>query len=64
MINATQREKEFRDDLQALCDKHGAELKITDDGRDYGMHSGVCIVSMSSVWEKDACLKEFCEFNL
>ena len=60
-----QREAAFRSDLAELLARHGAEINITDDGRSYGMQSGVCIVTMGGVFDKEGDeVKEFTEFNL
>lgn len=36
-----ERRDAFFRDLQSVLNKHRAELRVTDDGRPYGMHSGV-----------------------
>lgn len=41
------READFMRDLQELCNKHHAEIEVTDNGKPYGMHEGRCIVSIS-----------------
>ena len=66
MKTAEQREAEFRKELQALLDKHGAELEVTDDGKDYGMHSGVCRITMMSIYDydSDSLVADFCEFEI
>lgn len=65
MKTAEQREQEFRQDLAALLEKHGAEVEITDDRKPYGLHSGVCVISMQSVWDDDANLiADYTEFRL
>jgi hypothetical protein len=38
------RKAAFIDDLQALLNKHRAGLEVTDDGKPYGMHNGICLV--------------------
>lgn len=62
--SSAERERAFRDALKTLCEQHGAEIEITDDGRPYGMQSGALIVTMQPVYEGDECVKEFCEFGL
>ncbi len=42
------RKEDFMSDLQALLNKHNAELEVSDDGGEYGMHLGVCIISFAS----------------
>lgn len=41
-----ERESCFRADLASLLKKHRAELQVTDDGKPWGMHNGVCEVTM------------------
>lgn len=53
MRTAKQREEEFRADLEALLEKHKAELVITDDRRSYGMHNGIAVVTMMGEWDGD-----------
>lgn len=64
MITAAQREKAFRDDLAALLDKHGAQMDITDDKRNYGMHSGIVVITMPAWFENYEVSKEYTEFQL
>lgn len=66
MVTNKEREDAFRKEFQKLLDKHGAEITITDDGKPYGFHSGVCLVSMDSAWDAVTgdCVKEFTEFSL
>lgn len=47
----TDREIAFKLELHALLKKHGAQLEITDDGKDFGMHSGVAIVTLRPEYE-------------
>ena len=37
----SEHEKSFRDDIEAVLKKHGAEFILTDDGGEYGTHSPV-----------------------
>ena len=46
------RQEAFMADLQELLNKHKAELEVTDNGRPYGMHAGVCEVSLR--WTPEA----------
>ena len=66
MITAKEREEAFRKELQDLLDKHGAELTVTDDGKPYGMQSGVCVIYMDREWDAITrdCVKEYTEFSL
>ena len=42
-----EREAEFRRDLAELLARHEAELEITDDGKPYGLHRAIGVVSMA-----------------
>ena len=65
MKTADQREVEFRSDLEALLKKHKAEIDITDDGRSWGMHSGICRVSIDGVYDANGdVIAEYAEFLL
>lgn len=65
MKTAKEREEAFRRELAELLQKHDAELQVTDDGRPYGMQSGVCRISMSGKWDADGePLEEYAEFDL
>ena len=64
-ISAHERQTAFIAKLNILLESSGAELMITDDGRNYGMHNGVCKISMDAVWDDSGNLiKDFCEFEL
>jgi len=65
MKTAKQREEDFRRDLAELLARHDAELTVTDDGKSYGMHSGVCLITMQTEWNKDGdILADYTEFRL
>lgn len=65
MRTAKEREAAFRLDLAELLKKHKAELDITDDGKAYGMHSGIAIVTMMGEWDGDGNITaEYTEFRL
>ena len=65
MITKQEREKLFRKELQELLNRHGAEMYVTDDHRPYGMHSGICEVSIDAKYNDEFnCTHEFTEFNL
>ena len=51
MTTAQEREEAFRRDLAELLLKHRAELQITDDGKGYGMHVGIAVVTMMGEWD-------------
>jgi len=60
-----EREAAFRAALQALLEEHGAEIEVTDDGRPYGMQSGVCLVTLMGQYDKDGeTIAEYTEFQL
>lgn len=63
MQTAKEREEAFRRDLAELLTKHKAELAITDNGKSYGMHSGIAAVTMMSEWDADGNLTaDYTEF--
>jgi len=66
MITADERELAFIAKLKTLLEASGAELHVTDDGKGYGMQTGVCRISMESVYnyQTDKLEKDFCEFEL
>ena len=65
MKTAKEREADFLRDLDALLKKHGAEILVTDDGKAYGMHSGIAEVTMDSEWDADGNqLAEYTAFTL
>ena len=42
-----------------------AELDITDDGKSYGMHSGIAVVTMMSEWDESGNqTAEYTEFRI
>ena len=63
MQTAKEREEAFRRDLAELLAKHKAELNITDDGKSYGMHSGIAVVTMMGEWDEAGNLTaDYAEF--
>lgn len=65
MRTAQEREEAFRRDLAELLAKHKAELDITDDGKAYGMHSGIAVVTMMSEWDSDGNVTDdYTEFRI
>lgn len=65
MKTAEQRKRDFLKDLAELMKIHGAEMQLTDDGKPYGMHSPLVIVSFSAEYSTDGeTLAEFGEFEL
>lgn len=64
MVTSDQRKADFMADLQAVLDKHFAELQVTDDGAGYGMHNGVCRVTMASLYSGHELVRDFVEFEL
>ena len=64
-ISSNERQVAFISKLKTLLESAGAELQVTDDGKSYGMHSGICIISMNAVYDNDGnMIKDFCEFEL
>lgn len=47
-MNTEQRRDSFMRDLQSVLNKHKAEIQVTDDGKDYGLHNGVARVSLDA----------------
>ena len=65
MKTRQEREEAFRRDLQELLANHGAELEITDDGKDYGLHVGIAVVIMKSEWDDAGNqIAEYTEFRI
>jgi len=65
MKSKEELESDFRNDLELLLIKHGAEIEITDDNKDYGMHSGIVVITIMSKWNKNnELIRNFCEFQL
>ena len=65
MITAKERERQFRENLMDVIKKHGAQMVITDDGKPYGMQSGVVVITMCAKWDDDGNqISEYTEFNL
>lgn len=65
MKTAAEREAAFREDFEALLKRHKAEFDVTDDGRPYGMHSGVAEITMSGEWDEDGSqTAEYAEFRI
>lgn len=59
------REKTFRKELQELLDRYNAELNVTDDGKSYGMHSGICLIEMDAIYDKDRNrIADYIEFEI
>ena len=65
MITSAERECAFRKDLAELLAKHDAELQVTDDGKGYGFHRGVCEISMGARWDSEGTqTAEYTDFQL
>lgn len=65
MITSKEREAAFRRDLKDLLVKHKADLLITDDGKSFGMHSGIAKVTMLSEWDYLGNITaEYTEFDI
>ncbi len=65
MQTRQEREAAFRRDLAELLAKHKAELDITDDGRPWGGHNGIAVVTMMSEWDEAGNqTAEYTEFRI
>lgn len=65
MKTAKEREAAFRNDLSELLATHDAELAVTDDGKPYGMHAGIAVVTMTNQFDSDGNeIAEYTEFRL
>ena len=65
MFTKEEREEAFRKDLKELLEKHKAELWVGDDGRPYGLHSGVVEITMYGKWDENGDqIAEFTDFKL
>lgn len=65
MITAAEREKGFREALAALLERHGAEIEVTDDREPWGMHTGIAIVSMPTIFDENGnVISDYTEFQL
>lgn len=65
MKTAKHREEAFRADLALLLERHDAELCVTDDGKPYGLHNGICEITMQSKWDDDGNeVAEYTSFRL
>ena len=65
MKTQQEREEAFRRDLQAMLANHGAELEITDDRKDYGLHEGIAVVTMKNPWDDAGNqIAEYTEFRI
>jgi hypothetical protein len=61
MILAADRQKAFEEDLEALLEKHGAEMEITNDGSRY-MTDYKIEITMMGAYNSATMDKEYCEF--
>jgi hypothetical protein len=62
---AKEREEAFRRDLAELLAKHKAEMDVTDDGKPYGQHSGIAVITMMNEFDKAGNeIAEYTEFNI
>ncbi len=65
MRTAQEREDSFRLCLAQLLKEHGAELMVTDDGKSYGMHCGVCEITMDGQWDEEGNqTSQYTEFRI
>lgn len=60
MKTRAEREAEFRKDLAELCEKHNAEIDVTD-----GRRGPIAVVTMCTEWDEDGGkIAEYTEFQL
>lgn len=65
MKTAEQRKTEFLQDLNQLCAKHKCELSLSDNGKPYGLHSPIIVLSFDGVYDENFNpVDEFGEFEL
>lgn len=65
MKTAEQRKTDFIQELRHLCFKHKCELALSDDGKTYGMHSPIMVLSFDGVYSEDnETIEEFGCFEL
>lgn len=59
MKTAEQRKTEFLQELRQLCFKHKCELSLSDDGKPYGMHSPIMVLSFEDCYDDNGNFVEF-----
>ena len=67
MKTQEQREQHFKEELQSLLKRHGAEIVLTDDGKKYGKHSVIALVQMDAIYDDSGSgdlLADHCDFEL
>lgn len=65
MKTKEQRRDEFFAELKQLMEKHGAELQLTDDGKPYGLHRPLVLLSFNGEYTNDGdVILEFGDFEL
>jgi hypothetical protein len=65
MKTPQEREAAFRRDLAELLAKHNAEIDVTDDGKPWGQHSGIAVVTMMNEFDEAGNeTAEYTEFRL
>ncbi len=64
MKTAEQRKTEFLQDLRQLCFRHRCELALSDDGKPYGMHSPIMVLSFDGVYSDNETIEEFGCFEI
>lgn len=63
MLTSQKREAAFRRDLEELLKKHRAELQITDDGKPFGMHRPLAVITMMAEWGVDPDMADYAEYT-
>ena len=65
MMTGEERKEIFIAELAELLSRHKAELTISDDGKGYGMQTGIATITMPASWDNDGNISEdFYEFEL
>lgn len=65
MKTSKEREEEFRLELNDLLAKHKAELEISSEGKPYGKHIGIAVITMMPVYdENETQTAEYTDFRI
>lgn len=64
MKTSAQRKEEFLAELQQLCYKHSCEMMLSDDGKGYGMHSPIIVLSFDGEYNYGDTVEEAGVFEL
>jgi hypothetical protein len=65
MKTVQQKKSDFLQELRQLCFKYRCELSLSDDGKPYGMHSPIMVLSFEGVYSDSGdVIEEYGEFEL